>query len=277
MQIKKKKKQFYYDSQSIKLDAIRKISTNACKKTVQQSKTCYTCKKLNYFFRDCTQNKYKNKSKFYDKQDKSFAAMKEDQKDKHQVLSWTACYEDNYHIHLSNKKDSEWYLKLSWKNHFYVAIHHQSEVHNEKSDKSSFIIIMKSKILDSETYDSNRSNSMKEAIHQTVEEENRLSKTLWAFTIAAENTLKQEENCLEVKKDFRKLTIQASFISMYNELYTLFRQKEKDFSQWMQQIKNDIHQIIYDIVQDESITSRKSIQYHDIITKKLFTEVKFIK
>jgi len=100
---------------------------------------------------------------------------------------------------------------------------------------------------------------MKEAIHQAVEEENRLSETLQAFTIAAEDTLKQEENHLEVKKDFRKLTIQASFISMYNKLYTLFRQKEKDFSQQMQQIKNDIYQTIYDIVQDESIASRKSI------------------
>jgi len=84
---KKKKKQFYYDSQSMKLDAIWKISTNTCDKTVQQSKTCYTCEKLDHFFKYCTQNKYKNKSKFYDKQDKSFAATKEDQKDKHQVLS----------------------------------------------------------------------------------------------------------------------------------------------------------------------------------------------
>ncbi len=64
---KKKKKQLYYDSQSMKLDAIRKISTNARDKTVQQSKTCYTCEKLDHFFRDCTQNKYKNKSKLYDK------------------------------------------------------------------------------------------------------------------------------------------------------------------------------------------------------------------
>ncbi len=91
----------------MKLNAIQKISMNACDKTAQQSKTCYTCKKLNHFFRDCTQNKYKNKLKLYDKQDKSFAATKEDQKDKHQALSWTACYEDNCCIHLSNKKDSE--------------------------------------------------------------------------------------------------------------------------------------------------------------------------
>ncbi len=64
---------------------------------------------------------------------------------------------------------------------------------------------------------------------------------------------------------------------MYNELYTFFRQKEKDFSQRMQQIKNEIHQVIYNVVQDESIASRKSIWYHDIVMKKLFTEVKFIK
>ncbi len=64
---------------------------------------------------------------------------------------------------------------------------------------------------------------------------------------------------------------------MYNELYTFFKQKEKDFSQWMQQIKNDIHQAIYDTMQDESIASRKNIWYRDIVMKKSFTEVNFIK
>jgi len=107
-------------------------------------------------------------------------------------------------------------------------------------------MIAKSEILDSEAYDSNRLNSTEKAIRQAVKEESRLNETLRAFTIAAEDTLKQEENHLEVKKDFRKLTSQASFISMYNELYILFKQKEKDFSQRMQQIKNDIHQAIYD-------------------------------
>ncbi len=150
-------------------------------------------------------------------------------------------------------------------------------MYNEKSEESSFIMITKSEILDSKAYDLNRLNSIEEVIHQIVEEENWLSEILWAFTIAAEDALKQEEDYLEVKKDFRKLTIQTSFISMYNELYTFFRQKEKDFSQWMQQIKNEIHQTIYDIVQDESITSRKSIWYHDIVMKKSLTEVKFIK
>ncbi len=138
-------------------------------------------------------------------------------------------------------------------------------------------MIAKSEILDSEEYDSNRLNSTEEVIHQAVEKENQLSETLQAFTIAAEDTLKQEEDYLEVKKDLRKLTNQTSFISMYNELYLLFRQKEKDFSQRMQQIKNEIHQVIYDKVQDESIAVHKSIWYRDIIMKKLLTEVKFIK
>ncbi len=274
---KKERRQSYYDSQSMKLDATQKISTNARDKIVQQSKTCYTCEKLDHYFKNCTQNKYKNKSKSYDKQDRSFAATKEDQKDKHQVLSWTACYEDNCRTHLSDKKGSKWYSKPSRKNHFYAATYHQSKMHDEDSDESSFTMIAKSEILDSEAYDSNRSNSTEEAICQAVEEESRLSETLWAFTIAAEDTLKQEEDRLEVRKDFRKLTSQASFISMYNELYTLFRQKEKDFSQRMQQIKNDIHQAIYDTIQDESIASRKNIWYRDIVMKKSFTEAKFIK
>ncbi len=274
---KKERRQSYYDSQSMKLDAIRKISMNARGKTVQQSKTCYTCKKLNHYFKDCTQNKYKNKLKSYDKQGRSFAATKEDQKNKHQALSWTACYENNCHTHLSDKEDSEWYSKLSRKNHFYAATHRQSEIHDEDSDESSFTMIAKSEILDSEAYDSDRSNSTEEAIRQAVEEESRLSETLRAFTIAAEDVLDQEEDHLEVKEDFRKLTSQASFISMYNKLYTLFKQKEKDFSQRMQQIKNDIHQAIYDTMQDESIASRKDIRYRDIVMKKSLTEVKFTK
>ncbi len=274
---KKKRWQSYYDSQSMKLNATWKISMNARDKTVQQSKTCYTCKKLSHYFKNCTQNKYKNKSKSYDKQDRSFAATKENQKNKHQALSWTACYENNCRTHLSNKKDLRWYLKLSWKNRFYAATHHQSKVHDENSDESSFTMIAKPEIFDSEAYDLNRSNSIEEAIHQAVEEKNRLSETLRAFTIAAEDALNQDEDHLEVKKDFRKFTSQASFISMYNELYTLFKQKEKDFSQRMQQIKNDIHQAIYDTMQDESIASCKDIQYRDIIMKKSLTEVKFIK
>jgi len=80
-------------------------------------------------------------------------------------------------------------LKLLQKNRFYAATHRSSEVHDKNNDESSFTIVAKSEILDSEAYDLNRSNSIEEAIHQAVEEENRLSKTLWAFTIAAEDAL----------------------------------------------------------------------------------------
>ncbi len=149
----------------MKLDAIWKISMNTRNKTVQQSKTYYICKKLSHYFKNCTQNKYKNKSKSYNKQNKSFAAMKEDQKDKHQALSWTACYKNNCHTHLSDKKDSKWYSKLSRKNRFYAATHHQLKVHDENSDKSSFTIIAKSEIFNNEAYDLNKSNSIKEAIY----------------------------------------------------------------------------------------------------------------
>ncbi len=107
---------------------------------------------------------------------------------------------------MSNKKDFKWYSKLSRKNHFYTAIHHQLKVHDENSDESSFIMIMKSKILDSKVYDLDRLNNIEEAVHQAVEEENWLSETLWTFTIAAEDILDQEEDHLEVKKDFRKFT-----------------------------------------------------------------------
>jgi len=79
-------------------------------------------------------------------------------------------------------------------------------VHDEKSDESSFTMIAKSEILNSEAYNLNRLNSIKEAIHQAVEEENRLSETLRAFTITAKDAFKQEEDCLEVKKDLKKLT-----------------------------------------------------------------------
>jgi len=64
------------------------------------------------------------------------------------------------------------------KNCFYAAIHHQSKVHDEKSDESSFIMIAKSKIFDSEEYDLNKLNSTEEAIHQAVKKENRLSEIL---------------------------------------------------------------------------------------------------
>ncbi len=81
-------------------------------------------------------------------------------------------------MHLNDKKDSEWYLKLSWKNYFYTAIHHQLKVHNENSDESSFTMIMKSEILNSKAYDLNKLNNIEEVIYQAVKEESWLNETL---------------------------------------------------------------------------------------------------
>ena len=67
-------------------------------------------------------------------------------------------------------------------------------------------MITKSEILNNKAYDLNRLNSIKEAIHQAVKEENWRSEILQAFTIAAEDALNQEKNHLEVKKNFRKFT-----------------------------------------------------------------------
>ncbi len=64
---KKGRRQPYYGPQPMELDATRKVPTNARGKTAQQSKACYTCGKLGHFSKDCTQNKYKNKPKPYDK------------------------------------------------------------------------------------------------------------------------------------------------------------------------------------------------------------------
>ena len=41
-------------------------------------------------------------------------------------------------------------------------------------------------------------------------------------------------------------------------MYDLFRQKKKDFSQKMQQIKNNIHQTIYESELKESVLQRQS-------------------
>jgi len=79
-------------------------------------------------------------------------------------------------------------------------------VHDENNDESLFIMITKSEILNNKAYDLNRLNSIKEAIHQAVKEENWRSEILQAFTIAAEDALNQEKNHLEVKKNFRKFT-----------------------------------------------------------------------
>ena len=66
---------------------------------------------------------------------------------------------------------------------------------------------------------------------------------------------------------------------MYSKMYDLFRQKKKDFSQRMQQIKNSIYKIIYESKSKESVLQRQrqSINYWNIIKEWSSTNFKFIK
>ena len=46
----------------------------------------YTCKKMKHFFKECTQNKYKNKSSSYDKNDRFVTIIKVVKTDEHNRL-----------------------------------------------------------------------------------------------------------------------------------------------------------------------------------------------
>ena len=56
----------------------------------------------------------------------------------------------------------------------------------------------------------------------------------------------------EIKKNINKISFQI----MYSEIYHLFLQKKADFSRRMQEIKNEIHQIIYESTEKNSSNLR---------------------
>ena len=62
-------RQFYYELQSMKINVIQKRFNKLSKQKFlnkqNKSKDCYTCDKLEHFFRKCIQNKYKTKSSSY--------------------------------------------------------------------------------------------------------------------------------------------------------------------------------------------------------------------
>ena len=51
---KEKSQKLYYDSQFMKLNATCRISMNAHDKTVVQEQVCYTCNKVEHYFRECS-------------------------------------------------------------------------------------------------------------------------------------------------------------------------------------------------------------------------------
>ena len=74
---KKNYRQFYYESQSMKIDVTQKRFSKSSRQKLfnkqNRDKDCYTCGKLEYFSRKCIQNKYKNKSSSYDNHGKIIA------------------------------------------------------------------------------------------------------------------------------------------------------------------------------------------------------------
>ncbi len=54
---------------------------------------------------------------------------------------------------------------------------------------------------------------------------------------------------------------------MYNEIYNLFIQKEKDFSQQIQQIKDNIYQVIYKTTNNKPVALCRDISYCNIVIK----------
>ena len=90
-QKEKDQRQSYYEPQSMKIDVTQRkffqTSKRKSQNKIQKEKNCYTCDKLEHFFKKCTQNKYKNKSSSYDKNDRFIAITKIAKQDEHNRLS----------------------------------------------------------------------------------------------------------------------------------------------------------------------------------------------
>ena len=84
-------RQSYYKSQSIKIDItqrkFQKTSERKSQNKILKEQECYTCKKLRHFFKECIQNKYKNKSSSYNKNNRFIAITKIIKTDNHNRLS----------------------------------------------------------------------------------------------------------------------------------------------------------------------------------------------
>ena len=61
----------------MKIDVTQKRFSKSSRRKLlnkqNRDKNCYTCDKLEHFFRECIQNKYKNKSSSYNNHDKIIA------------------------------------------------------------------------------------------------------------------------------------------------------------------------------------------------------------
>ena len=88
-------------------------ATEKCNKALQKkTHKCYHCEKINHLAKVCrnkkqantTQSrKQKNRKKKNSRKEKQLNAIKTKVKPDHAILSWTACYSNNYYTHLFEK------------------------------------------------------------------------------------------------------------------------------------------------------------------------------
>ena len=101
-------------------------------------------------------------------------------------------------------------------------------------------------------------DSIENVLNKAILEVNYLKDTIQKFVKATEYKLRSESSSSDIREEIQQIIKQASFVNMYSEIYDLFRQKKKDFSQKMQQIKNSIHKIIYELKSKESVLQRQN-------------------
>ena len=99
----------------IELDATEKRNQSPRKKT----RKCYNCGKISHLAKACRgkkqanaiQSKKKEKKKREPKKDNQLNATQTKAKPDHATLSWTGCYDNNCHIHFSDKQGLGWFPK----------------------------------------------------------------------------------------------------------------------------------------------------------------------
>ena len=92
-----------------------------------------------------------------------------------------------------------------------------------------------------------------------------------SFTMMSDSEdVKKKAKKIFIDTEIKKNINRVSFQFMYLEIYQLFLQKKADFSRRMQEIKNEIHYIIYEFMKKNLLKLRQdqnTINYHRIITK----------
>ena len=75
-------------------------------------KVCYSCEKTKHLKRNCS---IKKTIEMIEHWLKVMKKLFHEKNQEHATFNWSICYIDNYSIHLSNKKETRWYLKQSKK------------------------------------------------------------------------------------------------------------------------------------------------------------------